>query len=119
MKKILILILSIALFLHFFPQPEISQWYEKTKEEILDQAADATTTVNKLKSSKIYQELKDEYIGFSDAELSEIKALTETVDSVERFYKESCTSSGNGSSKFHPDNLYKVCNKIKQHINSI
>lgn len=115
MKKILILILSIALFLHFFPQPEISQWYEDKKEAFLDKASSATTTSGKLKTNHIYNQLKEEYIGFSEKELSELRTITASTESVKQFYRESCEASG-GSGNFHPDNLGKVCAKIKQHL---
>ena len=56
-EKYIILIVAAALFLHFYPQPELEAWFEEQKTEVLKVFSDATDTKVRLKSDKIYQDL--------------------------------------------------------------
>ena len=55
MKNLLILIVAVALFLHFYPQPELDDWFAQQKETILTSFSEATDTQVSLKSDKIFQ----------------------------------------------------------------
>ena len=118
MKKILILIVGIALYLHFYPQPELSNWYESKKAEFLDSMAKSTKVTFKSNLDGVYDELKKEFIGFSKQELENLKVITSSLESITEFYQTSCTG-GKETKLFHPDNTSKVCNKISALISKI
>jgi hypothetical protein len=46
MKNLLILIVSAALFLHFYPQPEVTKFYDEQKNSLLDGFAEFSDTKN-------------------------------------------------------------------------
>lgn len=118
MKKILILIVGIALYLHFYPHPEINKWYEAKKAEFLDTMAKSTKVTFKSNLDGVYEELKDEFIGFSPEELENLKVITGSLESITEFYRNSC--AGTKQSKlFHPDNTDKVCAKISVLISKL
>ena len=45
MKNILILIVAAAVFLHFYPQPEVTKFYEDKKNMLLDSFAEFTKSL--------------------------------------------------------------------------
>ncbi|MGJ8692844.1 MAG: hypothetical protein ACSHW0_10220 [Thalassotalea sp.] len=118
MKKILILIVGIALYLHFYPNTELNNWYEDKKAEFLDTMAKSTKVTFKSNLDGIYDELKNEFIGFSDTELKNLKTITGSVDSITKFYQKSCQGTER-TNLFHPDNADKVCRKLSAVISKI
>ncbi|WP_448250014.1 hypothetical protein [Thalassotalea agariperforans] len=118
MKKILILIVGIALYLHFYPNPEINKWYEEKKAEFLDTMAKSTKVTFKSNLDGVYEELKAEFIGFSPEELQNLKVITSSLESITEFYQQSCTGTKQ-SKLFHPDNADKVCAKISTLISKM
>lgn len=119
MKKILILIVGIAIYLHFYPQEELTQYYEDKKAELMTKLSQSTKVSFTTNLHNIYEELKAEYIGFSSAELAEIKAVTRSVDHLTEFHQKVCLQGQASNTPFHPDNLDKVCQKITQFINTM
>ena len=73
MKKILILIVGIALYLHFYPQPEINTWYESKKAEFLDVIAKSTKVTFKANLDEVYEELITEFKSFSNPRNRKLK----------------------------------------------
>lgn len=111
MKKILILIVGIALYLHFYPQPELIQLYEDKKSELLTQLESSTKVTFKVNLADTYRLWEKELSGFSKQELSNLKEVLTSFDSVTNFYDENC--HGNVTIKlFYADNHDKVCNKL-------
>lgn len=108
MKNLLILIISIALFLHFYPQPEVEDQFHQLKESALTSFSDATDTSVRLKSDKIMLDLKSELDSFSTEEVNYLKEITATHQTVEAFYEKYCKDKVS-STVFHGTNLVKVC----------
>ena len=118
MKKILILIVAIALYLHFYPNPEINKWYEGKKAEFLDTMAKSTKVTFKSNLDELYNQLKKDSKGFSAIELENLRTITGSLDSLNDFYQNNC-SENSKSSLFHPDNISKVCKKLSTAISQI
>ncbi|WP_440877543.1 hypothetical protein [Thalassotalea sp. PLHSN55] len=114
MKNLLILIVAIAVFLHFNPQPELEGKFEEYKEKILATFSDATDTKIKLKTDKIYQDLSADFNRFSDKEIEQIKQLSANRTAVKDFYSEYCFAE-KGHAVFHSANLKKVCETINKY----
>lgn len=114
MKKLLILIVSAAIFLHFYPQPELTAWYEQQKAQVLTFFSDATDTKVRLKASKIYEELSAGKHSFSSNELNTIRQISQSRRQLKDFQQAYC--EGNKSHPvFHQVNLKKVCTKIGEY----
>jgi hypothetical protein len=113
MKNLLILIIVAALFLHFYPQPEIEDWYEEQKSMVLETFSAATDTQVRLKSDKIYRDLQNQFQHFSSEEQKFLKQMTSDRKSVKFFFTEYC-ESGQHSPHFHRKNQETVCKKIEQ-----
>ncbi len=114
MKNLLILIVAIALFLHFKPQPELTKKFEEYKEKVLSIFSEATDTKVRLRSDKIFKDLESKFESFSAAEIEHLKEITLTRKSVKQFYTDYCYAD-KGHPTFHSTNLAKVCNTINNY----
>ena len=90
MKNLLILIVAAAVFLHFYPQPELENWYQEQKESILTGFNNATDTKVKLSVKKVYSDLEREFKHFTPEEITYATELTSDRDKVIKFYKTYC-----------------------------
>lgn len=114
MKNLLILIVAAALFLHFYPQPELEDWLAEQKALVINTFSDATDTQVRLKADKIYTDLKSQFGHFSDEEQIFLKEMTVDRKSVKAFFTEFCVDKQQ-SPHFHRENQTTVCNKIRQY----
>ena len=111
MKNLLILIVAIALFLHFYPQPEVDKKYQEIKTQVLSAFSDATDTKVRLKADKVYTDLKPELDSFNEEEIKFLKEITTDRHSVRNFYQDYCEGDKQ-TPIFHSTNLGKVCKVI-------
>jgi hypothetical protein len=114
MKKLLILIVAIALYLHFYPQPELDRWFNEHKQTMLDTFNEATDTNVKLKADKIYSDLTPQLSEFSQEEIDYLKQITASRKSVASFFAKYCQSKI-GSAKLHAANQAKICKTISRY----
>lgn len=118
MKNLLILIVATALFLHFYPQPEVTKFYNEQKEALLDGFSDFSDTRVRLKSDKIFTDLESELDSFSLEEVEYLKEITSSRTNVKEFYQSYC--QGNAKSMtFHSTNQASVCDTISQYENML
>lgn len=117
MKKILILIVVIALFLHFNPQPEVNKFIEQQKTSFLDTMAEFSGTKVRMKSSTILTNMEDQLTSFSSEELHKLKEITLTRASVRDYFNSSC-QPGQSDPTFHSINHSKVCQQISNFLSS-
>jgi len=114
MKNLLILIVAAALFLHFFPQPELENWFTEQKTVVMETFSEATDTKVRLKADIIYNELKNQFEHFTDEEQAFLQKMTIDRTSVKSFYESYCNGEQR-SPNFHRNNQEKVCRKISQY----
>jgi hypothetical protein len=114
MKNLLILIIAAALFLHFYPQPEVTKFYDEQKNSLLDAFAEFTDTKVRLKADKIFIDLEPKLTQFSPEEVTYLKEITSSRTNVKRFFKEYCTSKKR-SIIFRSNNQIEVCKTISQY----
>jgi hypothetical protein len=119
MKKILILIVLIAMFLHFNPQPEVTQWYENKKSELLNIMAESTVSTSKIETKNLFSAFQNEFLGFSTDELKKLKDITHSIDDISAFHQKHCKDGASRSNLFHPDNEDKVCQKLTNFIKNL
>lgn len=118
MKNILILIVAAAVFLHFYPQPEVTKFYNESKERILDFFPDYGDSSVRLKSEKIFVDLQSELSSFSAGEIESLKKITSSRSSVKSFYEGFCNNKKR-SVIFHPKNQTKICQTISHYENML
>ena len=114
MKNLLILIVAAALFLHFYPQPEIEDWFTEQKKVVMETFSEATDTKVRLKADIIYKELENQFDHFTDEEQGFLQEMTIDRKSVKSFYVRYCEGK-QSSPNFHRNNQEKVCRKISQY----
>ena len=114
MKNLLILIISAALFLHFYPQPEVTKFYDDQKSRLLDRFEEFSDTKVRLKADKIYSDLMPKFEQFSSDEVKYLKEITSSRVNVKDFFKEYCKDKKR-SAIFHPTNQVEVCKTISQY----
>ena len=118
MKNIIILIVAVAVFLHFYPQPEVTKFYDETKERLLEGFSEFSDTSVRLKADKIFIDLEPRLGSFSAAEVESLKEITSSRKNVNSFYQAYC--KGNKRHVvFHPANKTKICKTIYQYENML
>ncbi|WP_281560839.1 hypothetical protein [Thalassomonas sp. RHCl1] len=111
MKKLLILIVAGALFLHFNPQPSVEAWYQQQKALVIEIFSKGTDTKVRLKAAKIYDDLQPQFYSFSPDELTYLQKITANREAVKAFYEDYCQNHQDNP-KLHPSNLTKVCKTV-------
>ena len=114
MKNLLILIVAAALFLHFYPQPEIEDWFVEQKVAVSAAFSKATDTRVKLKADKIYNDLKSQFNSFTTEEQDFLKKITMDRESVKAFFTDFCKAEKQ-TPLLHRENQKKVCKTIEQY----
>ena len=113
-KNLIIVIAAGALFLHFYPQPELTQWFDAQKNKAIVSFAQVTDVKVRLKSDVIYNELKPKFSQFNSKEQAFLKELTRSRQSVIDFYQQFCQTK-RYTANLHRKNQTLVCNKISQY----
>jgi len=111
MKNILILIVAGAMFLHFYPQPELETWFEEQKTLVLGAFSDATDTKVRLNANKIHQELQPSFGQFNADEQKYVGEITASRKTVKDFFQNYCNNKRK-TPKLHERNQQLVCQKI-------
>jgi len=111
MKNLLILIVFAAVFLHFYPQPELERWFNNQKKSAIATFSNATDTRARLSPSIIYKDLTPEFDQFNPEELKILKEITSSRKLVTNFNSEYCHSNKQ-SPRFHSSNQQKICKVI-------
>ena len=111
MKNLLILIVAVAVFLHFYPQPELEEMYQTYKAKVLEAFSDATDTRIRLRPQKIYNDLEPHFSQFNETEVNALREVTSDRKKVIQFYQKYCEAKER-SAKFHKQNQELVCGTI-------
>jgi len=114
MKKLLILIVFAAVYLHYYPQPKLTQWFEQEKKTLIDDVAEATDTQVRLNPQKILTDLKPELASFSPGEIIELKKITATRTTVRSFFSQYCNQQVSNP-KIQQDNVKKICRRMRNY----
>ncbi len=118
MKNLLILIVAAAVFLHFYPQPEVTKFYNEQKEALLDGFSEFSDTQVRLKADKVFTDLQPKLASFSAEEVKSLKEITSSRAKVNEFYQSYCKEKTK-SIIFHPTNQASVCHTISKYENML
>jgi len=114
MKNLLILIVAIALFLHFYPQPEVTKFYDEQKTMLLDGFEQFSDTKVRLKADKIFTDLTPKLGQFSAEEVAYLKEITSSRNNIKYFFEKHCIHDKR-TIIFRTNNQAEVCNTIRQY----
>mgnify|MGYP000674907740 CR=1 FL=1 len=114
MKKLLILIVAAAVFLHFFPQPKLETWAKEQKDYLLEMFSSATDTKVRLSAKKVRSDLEERFNQFTDDEKAYTLEITKDSKSVVSFYREKCGKTDT-SVQLRPANKKFVCETISKY----
>lgn len=114
MKHLLILIVAAALYLHFYPNEEVTEFYNKQKQALLDGFSEFSDTKVRLKAEKIYLDLASDLDSFSDKEVKHLKEITSSRENVKAFYFSICKTEKRDIT-FHITNEKRVCATINRY----
>ncbi len=111
MKNLLILIVAIALYLHFYPNAEVTKFYTEKKVLLLEQFATFSDTKVRLRSEKIYADMQPHFENFSEEEIERLKDITSSRDKVKEFYFAICKTEQRDF-MLNTNNEAKICSTI-------
>ncbi len=114
MKKLLILLVATAVYLHFYPQSAATAFYNKAKDDVLSFFSKISDTKIRLKPDKIYTELSPKFTSFSDTEITHLEQITSSRTNVKEFYTWVCVNKTRDHI-FHFKNQQEVCKTIKRY----
>lgn len=114
MKNLLILIVAAALFLHFYPQPAVTAFYNETKAGLANKLSEFRNTGLQLKVDKIFTDLEPELNSFSTEEVNSLKEITSSSNNTRIFYQDYCINNQRDL-VFHTQNQTKVCKAINKY----
>ena len=114
MKKLFILIVFIAVFLHFYPQETLTAWYQNQKNTAQETFGSLTGTKIRIKTQKIYQDIEPKINQFKPLEKKFLIKITSNREALLSFHHEFCENKKN-SAQLHAQNQLLVCNSIQKY----
>lgn len=114
MKNLLILIVAIAIFLHFYPQPEVDEFYEDSLTFLDETFGDTFDTQSRLDPKKILIDLKSDIPTFKIKERAKLEELASSRQSLKAFYDDYCTANKRAKD-YRPYVQQKICKTIAKY----
>ena len=114
MKKLFILIVFIAVFLHFYPQQALTTWYDKNKNKLQQTFSQLTGTKIRIKPQKVYQDIEPKINQFKPLEKKFVIKITRSREAILAFHHDFCENKKN-SAHLHTKNQILVCNSIQKY----
>ncbi|TMM47976.1 hypothetical protein FCS21_01360 [Colwellia ponticola] len=111
----MILIVAVALYLHFYPNETLTNFYHKQKQFLVNEFGKFSDTKLRLKANKIYLDLENDLANFSEKEIKHLKEITASRDNVKAFHLTFCKTAQRDID-FHINNQKKVCATINRHV---
>ena len=113
-KNLIIIIVAAAVYLHFYPNEELNEWYSATKLEAQESFSEIADTKARVAPSKLISVLQQDFKKFSKNEVTYVKKIAETRDSLKAFHKEFCVEPKDNP-RLRRQYQLKVCSTIDQY----
>jgi hypothetical protein len=114
MKNLLILIVAVAVFLHFYPQPEVTQFYETTIADLQEGFSDFSDTSVRLDTAKVRADLEPKLKSFTKKEVKQLDILIDDRKKLRTFYYDFCKENKR-SHRFQAQNQKDLCRTISKY----
>ncbi|TLU65710.1 hypothetical protein FE810_07230 [Thalassotalea litorea] len=114
MKKLLILIVAAAVYLHYYPSPQLNAWWQQSLQWLDDKTSDYTDTKVGVKPSKLVTVLQPHFDKYSKMEEAYIRELATSRDNIREFHRQYCEEP-KGNRRLNRNNQRQVCDVISQY----
>ena len=114
MKNLLFLLSAAAIYLHFYPNEEVTKFYHEKKSFLVSKFNEMSDTKIRLKADKIYDDLEGDLKHFSDNEVERLKVITSSRSNVKDFYFTYCKTERRDV-VFHRANENRLCKVINKY----
>ena len=115
MKNLLILIVAFAVFLHFYPQPKLENWYEQQKVNALAKFDELAGTKVQLNTKRIADDISKKFNTFRKSERDYTNDVISSPASVKQFYTKHCGQPIKRDKKLSQQNQAKLCQVISRY----
>ncbi|TKB46611.1 hypothetical protein [Thalassotalea mangrovi] len=114
MKKIIILIVAAAVYLHFYPSPQLNAWWESQKAWMDGHVNEFADTRARVSPSKLLTVMSPHLKKYSKSERSYVEELATSRENIRDYYNEFC-SGGNYNRRLNRELQQQLCSTIDQH----
>ena len=114
MKQILIIIVAIAVYLHFYPNEQLNEWYDTYVGQAKQSLSKVTDTKVKVAPSKLLTVLRKDFKRYTKHEVAYLEEIASSRNSVRSFHQEYCGKS-KGNSRLRSQYVKKACRAIEQY----
>ncbi|WP_371187590.1 hypothetical protein [Thalassotalea maritima] len=90
MKNLLIIIVAIAVYLHYYPNQELNAWYDKQLNTAQTMFNEVAGTKLRISPKKVITVLSKELQNYSNSELAYVEQITDSRDNLRAFYSDYC-----------------------------
>jgi hypothetical protein len=114
MKKFILVIVAVALYLHFYPSSELNLWYEDKKSELYSIFASLSDTHISINTDKVYGEIARHFDSFSSEEMNYVRDITSSTNNLKTFHQNYCEKEQRNDA-LQGKNQQTICKLLKQY----
>ncbi|OUS23897.1 hypothetical protein A9Q98_14275 [Thalassotalea sp. 42_200_T64] len=114
MKNILIIIVAIAVYLHYYPNEQVNEWYDTYIGQAKQSLSEVTDTKVKVAPSKLLTVLQRDFEQYTKSEVAYIEAIASSRKSVRSFHQKYC-GEFKGNTRLRHEHVKKACRTIDQY----
>lgn len=114
MKHLLILIVAAAVFLHFYPQPEVTEFYETTIADLQGGFSEFSDTKVRLNTAKVRSDLEPKIKSFSKKEVKQLDIMLADRKKLRAFYYDFCKTKKRNR-YFQTQNQEDLCRVVSRY----
>lgn len=111
MKKLIVLVVGLGLFIHFYPDSPVSEWFYDQKEAITDKVDSISGTDIQFNFRNALNELTKNMPEFNANERAYVESITRTKEEVADFFQKYCEEES-FNAQLKAENLQVVCNYL-------
>ncbi|QBY04276.1 hypothetical protein E2K93_07685 [Thalassotalea sp. HSM 43] len=113
-KKILVIIVAAAVYLHFYPNAELTAWYNEQIGSAKQNFSEIADTKARVAPSKILTVLQPEFKKYSKREVAYVESIAASRDDLRLFYDEYCPNLKTNT-RLRRAYLQQVCDTVDQY----
>lgn len=114
MKNLLVIIVAIAVYLHFYPNEQLNEWLSTQKNAVTDKFSEISDTKARVAPSKLLSVLSQDMKKFTKAEVAYVEEIVENRDSLKVFYADYCVTPKDNN-RLRRAYQSKVCKAVDQY----
>ncbi|MDN3652446.1 hypothetical protein QWY77_06675 [Thalassotalea ponticola] len=113
-KKLLVIIVAAAVYLHFYPNAHLTEWYNQQISKTKETFNSVAQTKAQVAPSKVLQVLQPEFKEYSKREIAYVESITESRDKLGNFYHQYCPNLKTNT-QLRREFLKQVCDTVDKY----